>query len=71
MTDINERLARLEQTMERIESNLNTIGEATTNNNKIAAKLGEFIWVLEKIGEVMGTLQDSPLVNLLSDDPDP
>lgn len=69
--DVNERLARLEQTMERIEGILNDISEATQKTNKLASKLGEFIWVLEKVGSVIGTLQDIPAAGLLSDEPEP
>ena len=70
MTDA-ARLARLEQSVARIELTLKEISEATNKNNQIAAKLGEFIWVLERVGAVFGSIQDTTRVGLLSDEADP
>lgn len=54
----NQVLRDIQESLKRIEEKLDTTATKTEKNNEIASKLGEFIWVLEKIGGIVRTLQD-------------
>ena len=54
----NERLEKLEKSMNRIEIILNEIHEGTKKNNEIASELSNFIWILEKLGNLCSTIEN-------------